>query len=77
MVPAAPDRPKTATTPEEWAAHAAPACGLRPRVVVTDMATSDAGLDGAEPSELRRCRSCRPGGRGVLGARLRPSAAAR
>ena len=25
VVPAAPDRPKTATTPEQWAAHAAPA----------------------------------------------------
>jgi peptidoglycan-N-acetylglucosamine deacetylase len=40
VVPAAPDRPKTATTPEQWAAHAAPAHGLWPRVVVTDMATS-------------------------------------
>ena len=35
-----------------------------------------AGIDGAKPGELRRCRSSRPGGRVVLGARLRPRAAA-
>ena len=39
VVPAAPDRPTTATTPEQWAAHV-PERGLWPRVVVTDMAMS-------------------------------------
>jgi len=44
VVPVAPERPKTATTPEQWAAHAVPARGLWPRVVVTDMATSAPAL---------------------------------
>ena len=35
-----------------------------------------AGIDGADPGELRRRRTSRPGGRVILGARLRPHAAA-
>ena len=52
VVPAAPDRPKTATTPEQWAAHAAPAHGLWPRVVVTDMATSAPALTVPSPASF-------------------------
>ena len=69
VVPAAPDRPKTATTPEQWAAHAAPAHGLWPRVVVTDMATSapaltvpsPASFGVADPSGLAVAVSLAPG----------------
>jgi peptidoglycan/xylan/chitin deacetylase (PgdA/CDA1 family) len=52
VVPAAPDRPKTATTPEQWAAHAAPARGLWPRVVVTEMATSAPALTVPSPASF-------------------------
>jgi len=52
VVPAAPDRPKTATTPEQWAAHAAPAHGLWPRVVVTDTATSAPALTVPSPASF-------------------------
>jgi peptidoglycan/xylan/chitin deacetylase (PgdA/CDA1 family) len=52
VVPAAPDRPKTPTTPEQWAAHAAPAHGLWPRVVVTDMATSVPALTVPSPASF-------------------------
>ena len=52
VVPAAPDRPKTATTPEQWAAHAAPGHGLWPRVVVTDMATSAPALTVPSPASF-------------------------
>jgi peptidoglycan/xylan/chitin deacetylase (PgdA/CDA1 family) len=52
VVPAAPDRPKTATTPEQWAAHAAPANGLWPRVVVTDMASSAPALTVPSPASF-------------------------
>jgi peptidoglycan-N-acetylglucosamine deacetylase len=52
VVPAAPDRPKTATTPEQWAAHAAPAHGLWPRVVVTDMAASAPALTVPSPASF-------------------------
>ena len=52
VVPVAADRPKTATTPEQWAAHAAPAHGLWPRVVVTDMATSAPALTVPSPASF-------------------------
>jgi hypothetical protein len=52
VVPRRPDRPKTATTPEQWAAHAAPARGLWPRVVVTDMATSAPALTVPSPASF-------------------------
>src|SRR3954471_3113386 len=52
VVPAAPDRPKTPTTPEQWAAHAAPAHGLWPRVLVTDMATSAPALTVPSPASF-------------------------
>ena len=51
VVPAAPDRPKTATTPEQWAAHV-PERGLWPRVVVTDMATSAPALTVPSPASF-------------------------
>ena len=52
VVPAAPDRPKTATTPEQWAAHTAPAHGLWPRVVVIDMAASAPALTVPSPASF-------------------------
>jgi hypothetical protein len=53
VVPAAPDRPKTPTTPEQWAAHApSSAHGLWPRVVVTDMATSAPALTVPSPANF-------------------------
>ena len=39
VVPATPDRPKTATAPEQWAVHTTPGQKLWPRVVDIDMAT--------------------------------------
>jgi peptidoglycan-N-acetylglucosamine deacetylase len=51
VVPTAADRPKTATTPEQWAAHV-PERGLWPRVVVTDMATSAPALTVPGPASF-------------------------
>jgi len=51
VVPTAADRPKTATTPEQWAAHV-PERGLWPRVVVTDMATSAPALTVPSPASF-------------------------
>jgi len=51
VVPTAPNRPKTATTPEQWAAHV-PERGLWPRVVVTDMATSAPALTVPSPASF-------------------------
>ena len=51
VVPAGPDRPKTATTPEQWAAHV-PERGLWPRVVVTDMAAPAPALTVPSPASF-------------------------
>jgi len=51
VVPAGPDRPKTATTPEQWAAHV-PERGLWPRVVVTDMAAPPPALTVPSPASF-------------------------
>lgn len=51
VVPTAPNRPKTATTPEQWAAHV-PERGLWPRAVVTDMATSAPALTVPSPASF-------------------------
>ena len=51
VVPTAADRPKTATTPEQWAAHV-PERGLWPRVVVPDMAMSVPALTVPSPASF-------------------------
>ena len=51
VVPTAPDRPKTPTMPEQWAAHV-PERGLWPRVVVTDMAASVPALTVPSPASF-------------------------
>ena len=51
VVPASPDRPKTATTPEQWAAHV-PERGPWPRVVVTDMSMSAPALTAPSPASF-------------------------
>ena len=51
VVPTGADRPKTATTPEQWAAHV-PERGLWPRGVVTDMATSAPALTVPSPASF-------------------------
>ena len=72
VVPATPDRPKTVTEPELWAARHAPEPKFWPRTLAVGVEKSRTGARRTQPCELRR-RICRSDDKGCHGTKLRPA----